>query len=158
MANLTRYLSLIVGLILIASQTFAQGSRQKADIIVPDEARASYEGWGYAPAVKIGNTVYASGVVSGLQGEGSYEERYARGFRSAMDWLEKVLTEAGASLDDIVDITTYHTDLQRQLQTAIKVRMEIMSPPHPAWTAVGTPALATPDGVTEIKVVAVTTD
>jgi hypothetical protein len=30
-----------------------------------------------------------------------------------------------------------------------------MSPPHPAWAAVGTTALATADGVTEIKVVAV---
>ena len=145
-------------LLLASMNVFAEGSRQKAEIIVPEEARESYEGWGYAPAVKIGNTIYASGVVSSLQGEGSYDERYARGFKSAMEWLEKVLNEAGASLDDIVDITTFHTDLQRQLQTAIKVRMEIMSPPHPAWTAVGTPALATPDGVTEIKVVAVVSD
>ena len=151
----TKFLTLATSVLLIASQAGAEGSRQKAEIIVPDEARSSYEGWGYAPAVKIGNTIYASGVVSGLQGEGTYEERYARGFRSAMEWLEKVLNEAGASLDDVVDITTFHTDLQRQLQTAIKVRMEIMSPPHPAWTAVGTQALATPDGVTEIKVVAV---
>ena len=148
-------LLLVASLLFLAFQAQAEGSRQRAEIIIPDEARESYEGWGYAPAVKIGNTIYASGVVSGLPGEGTYEERYARGFKSALEWLEKVLNEAGASLDDIVDITTFHTDLQRQLQTAIKVRMEIMSPPHPAWTAVGTPALATPDGVTEIKVIAV---
>jgi enamine deaminase RidA (YjgF/YER057c/UK114 family) len=132
----------------------AEGSRQQAEIIVPDEAKSSYESWGYAPAVKVGNTIYVSGVVSRLEGEGTYEERYARGFRTALDWIEKVLNEAGASLDDVIDITSFHTDLQRQLEVAVKVRMEAMSPPHPSWTAVGTTALATPDGMTEIKVMA----
>lgn len=61
---------------------------------------------------------------------------------------------AAASLDDVIEIASFHTDLQRQLEVAVKARMEIMSPPHPAWTAVGTTALATPDGVTESKVVA----
>ena len=148
---------LLAGLIAVfapSSPVGAEGSRQKAEIIVPDEARSSYESWGYAPAVKVGNTIYVSGVVSRLEGEGSYEERYARGFRTALDWIEKILSEAGASLDDVVDITSFHTDLQRQLEVAVKVRMEAMSPPHPSWTAVGTTALATPDGMTEIKVVA----
>lgn len=149
--------SLIFGslLVLIVSfPAYAEGGRQKAEIIIPEEARSSYENWGYAPAVKVGNTIYVSGVVSLLEGEGNYEERYARGFKTALSWIEKVLNEAGASLDDVVDITSFHTDLQRQLEVAVKVRMEVMAPPHPAWTAVGTTALATPDGVTEIKVVA----
>lgn len=141
-------------LLLISPFATADGGRQAAEVIVPDEARSSYENWGYAPAVKVGNMIYVSGVVSVLQGEGSYEERYARGFRTALEWIETVLNEAGASLDDVVDITSFHTDLQRQLETAVRVRMEIMAPPHPAWTAVGTTALASPDGVTEIKVVA----
>lgn len=141
-------------LLTLAFPVFADGGRQKAEVIVPEEARESYENWGYAPAVKVGNTIYVSGVVSFLEGEGSYEERYARGFRTALNWIEKVLNEAGASLDDVIDITSFHTDLQSQLDVAVKVRMEAMSPPHPAWTAVGTTALASPDGVTEIKVVA----
>ena len=151
--------SLIFGSLLVlmlSFPAFAEGGRQKAEIIIPDEARSSYENWGYAPAVKVGNTIYVSGVVSFLEGEGSYEERYARGFKTALTWIEKVLNEAGASLDDVVDITSFHTDLQRQLDVAIKVRMEAMALPHPSWTAVGTTALATPDGVTEIKVVAFT--
>ena len=57
-------------------------------------------------------------------------------------------------MDDVIDITTFHTDLQRQLDTAVEVNKEIMGLPHPTWTAVGTTALASPDGVTEIKVVA----
>lgn len=143
-------------LLILAFPVFADGGRQKAEVFVPEEARWSYENWGYAPAIKVGNTIYVSGVVSFLEGEGTYEERYARGFKTALDWIDKVLNEAGASLDDVVDITSFHTDLQRQLEVAVKARMEAMSPPHPAWTAVGTTALASPDGVTEIKVVAYT--
>jgi enamine deaminase RidA (YjgF/YER057c/UK114 family) len=156
MNNKTTSRTFFMSLVLFAFSlpVFAEGGRQQAEVIVPEEAKESYETWGYAPAVKVGNTIYVSGVVSVLEGEGTYEERYARGFKSALDWIEKVLNEAGASLDDVVDIRSFHTDLQRQLDVAVKVRMEAMSPPHPAWTAVGTTALASPDGVTEIKVVA----
>ena len=145
----------VILLLTIAwSAAFAEGSRQAAEIVIPERAQSSYDSWGYAPAVRVGDTIYVSGVVSLLEGEGTYEERYARGFESALRWIEEVLNEAGASLDDVIDITSFHTDLQRQLQTAIKVRMDHMAPPHPTWTAVGTTALATPDGVTEIKVIA----
>lgn len=140
--------------LLATTNGFAQGARQDAEIIVPSSSQQSYETWGFAPAVKIENTIYVSGVISGLEGEGSYEERYARGFITALKSIESILNEAGASLDDIVEFTTFHTDLQRQLQTAIRVRMENMNKPHPAWTAVGTTALASPDGMTEIKVIA----
>ena len=138
----------------VASASFADGSRQKADIIVPEASQRIYESWGFAPAVKVGDTIYVSGVVSGLEGEGSYEERYARGFKTALTHIEAVLQEAGADLDDVIELTTFHTDLQRQLQTAVEVRKQEMNPPHPAWTAVGTTALAVADGVTEIQVVA----
>jgi enamine deaminase RidA (YjgF/YER057c/UK114 family) len=142
----------ICTLLALSFSAHADRGRQAAEVIVPDEARPTYENWGYAPAIKVGNTTYVSGVVSRLEGADSYEERYARGFKSAFERIEKVLNEAGASLDDVIDITSFHTDLQRQLEVAVKARMEIMSPPHPAWTAVGTTAFATPDGVTEIKV------
>ncbi len=137
-----------------SATAFAEGTRQKADIVVPDEWRQTYETWGFAPAVKIDNVIYVSGVVARLEGEGTYEERYGRGFITALKVIESVLAEAGAGMDDIVEFTTFHTDLQRQLETAVKVRMENMNPPHPAWTAVGTTALASADGTTEIKVIA----
>ena len=54
----------------------------------------------------------------------------------------------------VIDITTYHTDLARQLETAVKARKEVMRPPHPSWTAVGITALASPEGMTEVRVIA----
>lgn len=141
-------------LILVSGQLLAEGSRQNAEIIVPEQAKPYYEDSGYAPAIRVGNTLYVSGIVISLRGDGSYEERYARGYREALAWIGEVLAAAGSSMDDVIDITTFHTDLQRQLDTAVEVNKEIMDLPHPAWTAVGTTALASPDGVTEIKVVA----
>ena len=141
-------------LVLVSGDLLAEGSRQNAEVIIPEQARPYYEDAGYAPALRVGDTIYVSGVVVSLIGEGSYEERYARGYQAALEWIGTVLTEGGASLDDVIDITTFHTDLQRQLDTAVEVNKQIMPMPHPAWTAVGTTALASPDGVTEIKVVA----
>ena len=137
-----------------SAASLADGSRQTAEIIVPADSKQLYESWGFAPAVKIDDVIYVSGVIVVLEGDGSYEERYANGFRSALEQIEGVLSEAGADLDDVIEITTFHTDLQRQLQTAVAIRMQEMKPPHPAWTAVGTTALAIAEGVTEIKVIA----
>ncbi len=144
----------LAGLFSLPLLVFAEGSRQSAEIIVPENHTWAYENWGYAAAVVQDDIIYVSGVVAFLEGEGSYEERYARGFSSALAVIDEILGEAGASLDDVVDITTFHTDLARQIETAVAVRMEVMNEPHPAWTAVGTTALAVPDGVTEIKVIA----
>ncbi len=131
------------------------GARQQSQVVVPATMKGAYESWGYAPAIVARDgTIYVSGVVAGLHGTGTYEERYAAGFERALDTIGRVLAEAGASLDDVVDITSYHTDIARQLETAVKVRMKKMNPPHPAWTAVGTTGLAVPDGVTEIRVIA----
>ncbi|RMD87000.1 MAG: hypothetical protein D6807_08665 [Alphaproteobacteria bacterium] len=132
-----------------------EGARQRSHIVIPEGSEATYDKWGFAPAIRTEDgTIYVSGVIAGLAGDGSYEERYARGFRHALEAIGRILAAAGASLDDVVEIMSFHTDLARQLETAVAVRKEIMNPPHPAWTAVGTPALASPFGETEIRVVA----
>lgn len=136
---------------LAAQSSFAEGSRQQATPLIPQKWQPIYEGWGFAPALKVGDTIYVSGMIARLSGEGTYEERYANGLRNLFAQLEEILAEAGASLDDIVEITSFHTDLPRQMETALRVRRELMNLPHPAWTAVGTTSLAIPDGQTEIK-------
>jgi len=146
-------------MIFLSSQAcVAEGARQNAEIIVPERSQHTYDTWAFAPAVKIDGVIYVSGVISGLEGEGTYEERYGRGFISALKRIESILVEAGASMDDIVEFTTFHTDIARQLETAVNVRKENMIPPHPAWTAVGTSGLASPTGMTEIKVIAHVSD
>lgn len=150
-----KVLALILTTILVSTfPAHADGARQDANVIIPEGWQSTYEQWGFAPAVEVDGVIYASGVISMLEGEGSYEERYGRGFETALRTIEATLKHAGASLDDVVEITTFHTDIARQIETAAAVRRRVMTEPHPAWTAVGTTGLAVANGQTEIKVIA----
>ncbi|WP_270359226.1 Rid family hydrolase, partial [Escherichia coli] len=55
--------------------------------------------------------------------------------------------------DDIIDVTSFHTDPENQFEDIMTVKNEIFSaPPYPNWTAVGVTWLAGFDF--EIKVIA----
>lgn len=71
----------------------------------------------------------------------------------AFDNLKAVLKAADCGLDDIVDVTTFHTDPENQFGTIMEVKSRIFGePPYPNWTAVGVNWLAGFDF--EIKVIA----
>jgi len=63
------------------------------------------------------------------------------------------LAAAGCSFDNIVDVTTFHTDPERQFESIMKVKQQVFNQkPYPNWTAVGVTWLAGFDF--EIKVIA----
>lgn len=130
------------------------GTRAKANIIVPDDFQFMYDNFGFAPAVEIDGIIYMSGIICQLEGEGSYEEQYERGFRGALTEIDNILKLAGSSLDDVIEMTSYHTDIAKQTGGAVAARKGMMSMPHSAWSAIGCSGLADPKGVTEIKVIA----
>ncbi|MFH9424217.1 Rid family hydrolase [Streptomyces sp. NPDC017529] len=66
-----------------------------------------------------------------------------------------VLEAAGASLDDIVELTTFHTDLRGDAEAFSRVKDEYITAPYPSWTAVGVTQLALPELLVEICAVAV---
>ena len=73
--------------------------------------------------------------------------------RLAFENLKATLSAAGCTTDDIVDITTFHTDPENQFATIMVVKQEGFSkPPYPNWTALGVNWLAGFDF--EIKVIA----
>jgi len=74
----------------------------------------------------------------------------------AFENLKTVLAAAGATLRDIVDLTTFHTDM-RDLPLFMRVRDRYLDThPLPAWTAVGAHMLGGEAGYfVEIKAVAV---
>jgi enamine deaminase RidA (YjgF/YER057c/UK114 family) len=64
-----------------------------------------------------------------------------------------VLAAAGSTFDDVVDVTTFHTDPETQFEAMMAIREKVIGePPYPNWTAVGVNWLAGFDF--EIKVVA----
>lgn len=145
--------ALIVISLILSSNSWA-GGRQRAELILPEANRPIYEAWGFAPAIKTGDYIHVSGVIVVPEGEGDRAAQYRTGFTNALNRIDIILKEAGASLDDVIKINSYHTDVDFQLPIAGPLRKELMKPPHPAWTAVGTTGLAIKEGVTEIEVVA----
>jgi enamine deaminase RidA (YjgF/YER057c/UK114 family) len=123
--------------------------------VIPEGMEAVYEKIRYSPGVKVGNTVYVSGQIGRDSAMQLVEGREAQ-IAQAFDNLKRVLETAGASLRDVVDLTTFHTDM-RDLPLFMQVRDRYFrEDPLPAWTAVGAHMLGgAPGYVVEIKAVAV---
>ncbi len=128
---------------------------REREAIIPAGMEAVYEKIGYAPAIKAGDTVYVSGQIGRDAAMQLVEEREAQ-IVQAFENLRLVLEAAGASLDDVVDLTTFHTDM-RDLPLFMAVRDRYLhAHPRPAWTAVGAHMLGgAPGYIVEIKAVAV---
>lgn len=130
----------------------------RPEAIIPAGMEAVYEKIRYAPAVKVGNTIYVSGQIGRDAAMQLVEGREAQ-MVQAFENLQLVLASAGASLSNVVDLTTFHTDM-RDLSLFMQVRDRYLTTdPLPAWTAVGAHMLGgAPGYIVEIKAVAVLPD
>jgi enamine deaminase RidA (YjgF/YER057c/UK114 family) len=124
----------------------------KRDAVFPADRHALYEAHGYSAAVRSGDLLFVSGQV-GSRADGSPEPDFAQQVDLAFRNLEAVLAAAGAGFDDILDVTTFHTDPETQLGAVMAAKNRVFpAAPHPTWTAVGVTWLAGFDF--EIKVIA----
>ena len=124
----------------------------KRDAVSPPGRQALYDKHRYSAAIRSGDLLFVSGQV-GSRDDGTPEPDFAAQVQRAFDRLRAVLDAAGCSFDDVVDVTTFHTDPAAQFDTVMAIRdREIGDPPYPNWTAVGVTWLAGFDF--EIKVIA----
>ena len=124
----------------------------KRDAVFPPSRKALYEKHRYSAAVRSGDLLFVSGQV-GARDDGSPEPTFEAQVRGAFANLKAVLAAAGCTFDDVIDVTTFHTDPEKQFDTVLKVKdAEIGEAPYPTWTAVGVTWLAGFDF--EIKVIA----
>ena len=124
----------------------------KRDAIFPAGRQALYEINRYSAAIRSGDLLFVSGQV-GSREDGSPEPVFAKQVELAFDNLAAVLAAAGCSFDDIVDVTTFHTDPANQFEAVQAARSKVLGEqPYPNWTAVGVNWLAGFDF--EIKVIA----
>ena len=122
------------------------------DVVFPAGRQALYEQHRYSPAVRSNGFLFVSGQV-GSREDGSPEPDFESQVRLAFANLEATLRAAGCGFDDIVDVTTFHTDPEHQFDTVLAVKNQIFpQAPYPNWTAIGVNWLAGFDF--EIKVVA----
>jgi enamine deaminase RidA (YjgF/YER057c/UK114 family) len=127
-------------------------AKDAANVIMPEgaESLAFQKSVGFADAVIAGDTIYLSGVVAApAAGETSLKPAYERAFAR----IGATLKRAGVSWDDVVDLTTFHTNLAGQINEFVEVKNRYIKEPFPAWTAIGITTLYEPTAVTEIKIV-----
>lgn len=122
--------------------------------IVPPSMQGFYDDYHFAPAVIDGQHLRCSGVIGIDLGTGKVPEDPATQFTRAFDNLAEVLAAGGASFADITEMTTFHVNLQQHLGVFMQVKDRYVTEPYPAWTAIGTPELALPGGLVEIRVTA----
>ena len=122
------------------------------ETIFPARRHALYQQHGYSAAIRSGDLLFVSGQV-GSREDGSPEPDFADQVRLAFENLRLTLDAAGCGLDDLIDVTTFHTDPEKQFATIMAVKQSLFpQAPYPNWTAVGVNWLAGFDF--EIKVIA----
>jgi enamine deaminase RidA (YjgF/YER057c/UK114 family) len=146
-------LLLLLPLVAVATPSAAGAqARQQATVLMSEDEgeRAFQERTGYADAVVAGDTIYLSGVVVGQREGEPLDAAYDRAYRR----IGAILARAGASWDDVVDMTSYHTEITAQFEAMTAVHRRYVNPPFPAWTAIDVDRLIPERGITEIKIVA----
>ena len=111
---------------------------------------------GYSHAIQAGNTLYIAGQVAvdpegNVVGVGDIEAQVAQVWQN----LRSILGYAGGSLEDIVKITVYTTDIAHR--PAIAAARDRMFPTgnYPASTFLVISSLARPELLVEIEAIAV---
>ncbi len=131
-------------------------------VATPADKELDYDTLHYAPARRIGNVLYVSGViVERLQDEhndtAAFKDQIRRGFHK----LEATLHAAGATFTDVAMMNSFHVwdsaqytgSKTEHLEAFASIKDEFLRQPYPGWTAIGTTALAT-NGLVEIQLVA----
>lgn len=134
----------------------AQTAAPTREHLAPAGWEDSYHGLHYSPVVKIGNRVIVSGIPAGGPGNKTDEEKIRWMFAQLKAHLEK----AGATLEDVVEITSYHVstdhaDFRKKVEPMLKVHHEVFRDHYPAWTAVGTTALFSSQAPVEMRAEAI---
>lgn len=134
------------------------------EVIIPNASQqGAYDVVGYAPARRVGDTLYLSGAIIWRgASEGTDLEAFERQTRRTFRSLQATLNAAGASFDDVVMINSFHVwagpdftgTKDQQIAVMTKVRREFTDAPAPAWTAVGTTGLLGEGGIVEVQLIA----
>ena len=130
----------------------------RRETVVPEDMKDVQERFRYSPGVKAGPFLFMAGQLGRDEQLNAVEDKEAQ-FTQAFKNVEKVLSAAGATFDDVVDMITYHTDM-RDLQLFIEVKDRFFTNLErlPTWTALGVAALAMPGLFAEIKCTALLPD
>jgi reactive intermediate/imine deaminase len=114
-----------------------------------------YEPYRLSQGMRVGDLLFVSGQAAispegELVGVGDFDAQAEQTFRN----LERVLAAGGSSLERVVKVTIFLTDMAN-FEKIVDLRGRWFTPPYPADTIVEVSALALPGLEIEIEAVAV---
>ena len=110
---------------------------------------------GYSHAVKVGNTIYVSGQ-GGIDPEGNViEGDCGAQAHQAFENMKRVLEAAGATMQDVVKLNYYFTNIAEDLPKIADAYRKYFGRHYPASTAVQVGSLVYPGLLLELEAIAV---
>ena len=148
------YRAMLSTLLLLLGTGTAAAQDPVREHLAPQGWEGSYHRIHYTPVVKIGNRVIVSGIPA-IEGETEEDK-----IRWAFQQLQAHLQTAGATLEDVVELHSFHVardhaEFRARIAPVLKVHAEFFRDRYPAWTAVGTTALFSDGAPMEIRAEAI---
>ena len=147
----------------VAQQNASRPDVSRPDVIRTDKAPKPVGP--YPHARRVGDFLFLSGIGPRTPGSGEIPGLIRDSAGSVLDHdieiqtracienVKTILEEAGSSLEKVLDVTVYLTDMQRDFDRFNKVYAEYFGTVQPTRTTVGVDSLPTPISV-ELKVIA----
>jgi len=107
----------------------------------------------YPHARRVGELLFLSGIGPRQAGTNAIPEGIEAQTRATIENIRAILEAAGSSLEKILDVTVYLTDMKRDFDRFNRTYAEILGEVKPTRTTVGVDSLPTPISV-EMKVIA----
>jgi enamine deaminase RidA (YjgF/YER057c/UK114 family) len=104
------------------------------EIIVPASMTRIFEEYGYAPALRVGDVVSCAGQVGRTQALEVIADPEAQ-FIACWENVRIVLEAAGCGYADVIDLTTFHVDMQHHHDVFKRVKNRVLPRRTCPWTA-----------------------
>jgi enamine deaminase RidA (YjgF/YER057c/UK114 family) len=121
--------------------------------IIPSVMQSYYDDWRMSPGLEAGGFVFLTGL-TGATPVGALSEDPEEQITEAFVQVATVLSEAGLTFEDVVEMTTYHVGLRDHLELFKEIRAQYVREPYPAWTAIEVAGFVTEGVIVEIRVIA----
>ncbi|WP_164658574.1 RidA family protein [Tropicibacter sp. Alg240-R139] len=121
--------------------------------LIPPTLSARPDQLAISPGILSGGHVFLTGM-TGSAADGTMPQDAEAQFRSAFGKIAEVLAEADLTLDAVVEMTTYHVGMEDHFEVFDQVRLDVLSAPYPAWTAVEVVGLRRKGALVEIRAIA----
>jgi 2-aminophenol/2-amino-5-chlorophenol 1,6-dioxygenase alpha subunit len=123
----------------------------RADTVVTSRAAAPVGA--YPHARRVGDLLFLSGIGPRRPVTNEIPLGIEAQTRATVDNVRVILEEAGSSLEKILDVTVYLTDMKRDFDSFNRVYADLLGHIQPTRTTVGVDSLPTPIAV-EMKIIA----